>query len=253
VIDATGMPETAVVLGGTSAIAQAVLQELARRRLRSVLLVGRDEDRLAAVRPELTAAGVSKVETLVADMTEVEGLDELPARAADRLGDVDLVLVAAGDLGTADLDRLDARTVGRLFAVNCSGPSAALLAFAKLLVEQGHGRIVVLSSVAGVRARKANFVYGAAKAGLDGFAQGLGDVLVGSGVGVTVVRPGFVRTPMTEGLPDAPFTTDAATVAAAVVRGLERGDEVVWAPGVLRPAFALLRVLPRPLWRRLPG
>jgi decaprenylphospho-beta-D-erythro-pentofuranosid-2-ulose 2-reductase len=253
VIDATGMPETAVVLGGTSAIARAVLQQLGQRRLRSVLLVGRDEQRLSAVAPELAVAGVRTVGTLVADVTDVAALDELPAEAGRRLGDIDLVLVATGELGTADLDVLDAGAVGQLFDVNCTGPAAALLAFAKFLVAQGHGRIVVLSSVAGVRVRKANFVYGAAKAGLDGFAQGLGDALAGSGVGVMVVRPGFVRTPMTDGMPDAPFATDAATVAAAVVRGLERGDEVVWAPGVLRGVFALLRVVPRPIWRRLPG
>ena len=252
-IDATGMPETAVVLGGTSAIARAVLRELGTRRLRSVVLVGRDPERLAAVTPELAASGVGKVEVLAGDVTHFEELDALAAEAAGRLGDVDLVLVAAGELGTADLDRLDAGAVGHLFAVNAAGPAAAMLAFAKLLVAQGHGRIVVLSSVAGVRVRRGNFVYGAAKAGLDGFAQGLADVLAGSGVGITIVRPGFVRTPMTEGLPDAPFATDAGTVAAAVVKGLERGDAVVWAPGVLRGVFAVLKLLPRAAWRRMPG
>jgi decaprenylphospho-beta-D-erythro-pentofuranosid-2-ulose 2-reductase len=252
-IDATGMPETAVVLGGSSAIGRAVLVALARRRLRSVLLVGRDEGRLAGARKDLAAAGVRRVETVMADLTDLGGLEELAGQTFDLLGGIDLLLVAAGVLGHAELDRLDAEEVGTQLTTNLVGPAAAMTAYARRLAEQGHGRVVVLSSVAGVRVRRANFVYGAAKAGLDGFAQGLGDVLAGSGVTVTVVRPGFVRTPMTEGLPEAPFATDAGTVAEAVVRGLERGARVVWVPGELRYVFAGLRLLPSALWRRLPG
>jgi decaprenylphospho-beta-D-erythro-pentofuranosid-2-ulose 2-reductase len=252
-IDATGMPETAVVLGGSSAIARAVLTALARRRLRAVLLVGRDEARLEEARVDLRAAGVERVETAAADLTHLDDLEGLAGRSFALLGDVDLLVVAAGVLGHADLDRLDPRSVGDQLTTNFVGPAAAMAAYARRLSEQGHGRILVLSSVAGVRVRRANFVYGAAKAGLDGFAQGLGDALAGSGVSVTIVRPGFVRTPMTEGLPEAPFATDAATVAAAVVRGLERGARVVWVPQGLRYVFAGLRVLPPALWRRLPG
>lgn len=252
-IDATGMPETAVLLGGSSAIGGAVLAALARRRLRAALLVGRDEARLAGARKDLVAAGVRRVETAVADLTELGSLEELAGRSFDLLGGVDLLLVAAGVLGHADLDRLDAAEVGSQLTTNLVGPAAAATAYAGRLVEQGQGRVVVLSSVAGVRVRRANFVYGAAKAGLDGFALGLGDALAGSGVTVTVVRPGFVRTPMTEGLPEAPFATDAGTVAQAVVRGLERGARVVWVPAELRYVFAGLRLLPSALWRRMPG
>jgi Short-chain dehydrogenases of various substrate specificities len=112
---------------------------------------------------------------------------------------------------------------------------------------------VVLSSVAGERVRAANFVYGATKAGIDGFCQGLGDALVGSGVRVLIVRPGFVPTKMTAGRDKAPFSTTPEGVAEAVMRGLERGDEMVWAPPVLRFVMAVARHLPRPVFRRLPG
>lgn len=252
-IDATGMPESAVVLGGGSAIGGSIVAALARRRLRSLVLVGRDRARLAAAADAARGAGVATVEVLVADLTDLARLDAVAAAAADRLGTVDLVLVAAGVLGHARLEDLDPAAVGGQLEANLVGPAAAMLAFAELLAAQGCGRIVVLSSVAGVRVRRANFVYGAAKAGLDGFAQGLGDALAGSGVGVTVVRPGFVRTPMTAGLPPAPFATGPDEVAAAVVRGLERGAETVWVPAQLRAVFAVLRLLPRPLWRRMPG
>ena len=140
-----------------------------------------------------------------------------------------------------------------LITTNFTGLAAALLAAARCLRSQGYGRIVVLSSVAGVRVRKANFVYGSTKSGLDAFAQGLGDSLVGSGVGVTVVRPGFVVGRMTEGMEPAPFATTPAAVAEAVVHGIETGAEVVYAPPVLRWVFAVMRQLPRALWRRMPG
>jgi short-subunit dehydrogenase len=107
--------------------------------------------------------------------------------------------------------------------------------------------------VAGERARKANFVYGSTKSGLDAFSQGLGDSLVGTGVGVTIVRPGFVVGRMTEGMEPAPFSTTPEAVAEAVVKGIESGADVVYAPPVLRWVFAVMRQLPRAVWRRMPG
>jgi decaprenylphospho-beta-D-erythro-pentofuranosid-2-ulose 2-reductase len=113
--------------------------------------------------------------------------------------------------------------------------------------------MVVLSSVAGERVRKANFVYGSSKAGVDGFTQGLGDALEGSGIDVMLVRPGFVHTKMTEGRDAAPFSTTPEQVADDIVKGLERGSETVWSPAVLRLVMAVMRHLPRVVWRRMPG
>jgi len=143
--------------------------------------------------------------------------------------------------------------VTEMMTVNVTVPAAALMAFANVLRAQGYGRLVVLSSVAGVRVRRANFAYGGGKAGLDGFALGLGDALVGTGVGLMIVRPGFVRTRMTAGLPEAPFTVDAEAVAEGVRKGLETGAAVVFVPAVLRYVFVLLRLLPRAIWRRIPA
>ena len=114
--------------------------------------------------------------------------------------------------------------------------------------------IVVLSSVAGERPRRSNFVYGSAKSGLDAFAQGLTDAIVGTGVTVHVIRPGFVRSKMTAGLPEAPFTTDVDVVADAVVAAMASGRSATrWVPAKLRVMFIGIRHLPRPIWRRIAG
>jgi decaprenylphospho-beta-D-erythro-pentofuranosid-2-ulose 2-reductase len=123
---------------------------------------------------------------------------------------------------------------------------------ARRLRLQGHGSLVVFSSVAGDRARRSNYIYGSTKAGLDAFAQGLGDALYGTGAHVLVVRPGMVRTRMSAGLPEAPMTLDANVVADIVVKALRKGRETVYAPGPLRVVMAGLKTLPRPVFRKLP-
>jgi decaprenylphospho-beta-D-erythro-pentofuranosid-2-ulose 2-reductase len=175
--------------------------------------------------------------------------------AAARLagGDVDVVVLAFGLLGDQVRDESGGVGAVRLARTNYVGTVSAGLAASRLLRSQGHGTLVVLSSVAGVRVRRANFIYGSSKAGVDGFAQGLADALAGTGVNVLIVRPGFVHTKMTAGRPAAPFATTADVVAEAAARGLAAGRQVVWVPPHLRLVFRVLQHLPRPLWRRLPG
>jgi decaprenylphospho-beta-D-erythro-pentofuranosid-2-ulose 2-reductase len=175
------------------------------------------------------------------------------ADASTRLGQVDLVLVAAGVLGDQATDEHDPDAVARVLTTNSTGPAAVMTAFASVRRNQGHGRLVVLSSVAGVRVRRANYVYGASKAGLDAFAQGLAEALRGSGASLMIVRPGWVATQMTQGRDPAPFATTPDAVASDVVAGMERSASVVWSPGPLRLVFAVMRLLPAALWRRLPG
>ncbi len=251
--DAMGMPQSAVVLGGTSDIGRAILRSLVARRLRRIVLAGRDPEALIPVADELRALGADQVDTAVFDVTDVAGHQELAGKAAAQLGQVDLVLVTAGVLGDQISDEVDPEATARVLTTNFTGPASALVAFSDLLRRQGHGRLLVLSSVAGVRVRRANFVYGSAKAGLDGFAQGLADALVGSGASLTIVRPGWVASRMTEGLRPGPMATTPDAVAADVVAGLGKGASVVWSPAPLRLVFAGLRLLPQALWRRLPG
>jgi decaprenylphospho-beta-D-erythro-pentofuranosid-2-ulose 2-reductase len=139
-----------------------------------------------------------------------------------------------------------------LAAVNYVGGVSAGLAAARRLRAQGHGTLVVLSSVAGERVRKANYIYGSSKAGLDGFAQGLGDAMRGSGARVLIVRPGFVTSKMTAGMTPPPLSTTPDKVAEATDRALRTGRDIVWAPGALRWVMLAVRHLPRPVFRRLP-
>ena len=139
----------------------------------------------------------------------------------------------------------------QLARTNYVGAVSVCLAVARRLREQGHGTLIVLSSVAGERVRRSNFIYGSTKAGLDGFAQGLGDALAGSGAGVLIVRPGFVKTKMTAGMAAAPLSTTPESVATATVRALQRGQEIVWVPWPLRWVMVVIRHLPRSLFRRL--
>jgi decaprenylphospho-beta-D-erythro-pentofuranosid-2-ulose 2-reductase len=252
-IDATGRPQSVLVLGGASEIAQAVVADLVPGRCRTVILAGRPSERLDAAAAAASAAGADTVETVAFDTTDLAGNPAVVADVFTRYGDIDLVVAAAGALGDQDALEADPRAAAELITTNFTGLAAALLAAAGCMRAQGYGRIVVISSVAGDRPRKANYIYGSTKSGLDAFAQGLGDSLVGTGVGVTVVRPGFVVGRMTEGMQPAPFSTTPEAVAGAVVAGVASGADVVYAPSVLRWVFAVMKLLPRAVWRRMPG
>jgi len=252
-IDAIGRPQSVLVLGGSSEIAQAIVDKLVPGRCRTVVLAGREGTRLTEAVDRAKAGGADVAEAVAFDATETDRHSAFAAGVFDRFGDIDLVIVAAGVLGDQAADELDPIAAATVMTTNYSGLASAVLAVTARLRHQGHGRLVVLSSVAGERARSANFIYGSSKSGLDAFAQGLGDSLVGSGVDVMIVRPGFVVGRMTEGMTPAPFSTTPDAVAEAVVRGIASGAAVVYAPPILRWVFAAMRHLPRAVWRRMPG
>jgi decaprenylphospho-beta-D-erythro-pentofuranosid-2-ulose 2-reductase len=243
---------TALVLGGGSDIARAVLARLHRDGLRSAVLAARDPGTaVAGYADEVPGLDVHGVRW---DATDVGTHGALVERAAAELGGIDLVICAVGLLGHHAGRSMPPDEVDAMVRTNFAGPAAALAAVADHLAGAGRGDIVVLSSVAALRPRRSNYVYGSSKAGLDAFAQGLGDALVGSGVRVLVVRPGFVRSSMTEGLEPAPLSTDPATVADAVADALRRpGQQTAHVPAVLGPAFVVLRAAPRGMWRRIAG
>jgi decaprenylphospho-beta-D-erythro-pentofuranosid-2-ulose 2-reductase len=249
--DAFGRPQSVVVLGGTSDIAGALLDRWAER-CRSLVLAGRDHAGLEKVAGRFRSSA-SQVETVTFDAAAGDAQATV-ARCFDAAPEpVDVVVMAVGELGEQHADERDPDRVADMVTINFTWPAAALTAAAECLRRQGHGRIVVLSSVAGVRVRRANYVYGAAKYGLDGFALGLADTLDASGVSLHLVRPGFVRTKMTAGRPAAPFAVDSDRVAADIVAGIARGQPVIWSPPAVGWLFSVLRILPEPIWRRLPG
>jgi decaprenylphospho-beta-D-erythro-pentofuranosid-2-ulose 2-reductase len=240
-----------LVLGGTSEIALAIVRELARRGPCEAMLAGRDEARLGAAALELRAAGCARVETLALDARERERHQAAIERCFAQLGGVDLAILAVGVLGERGGLPRDIPAALDALEVNTVGAGSLLLHSARLMREQRAGTLVVLSSVAAERPRAANVVYCAAKAGLDALAQGLADALAPDGVRVMVVRPGFVRTRMTSGLPRPPLACTPEVVARVTARGLERGAQTVWAPAAMRWAMVLVRLLPRPIFRRL--
>lgn len=248
--DAFGSPQSLLVLGGTSEIGLATARRLIARRTRTVWLAGRPSPGLDDSAAELRRLGAD-VRTVAFDALDCAAHEDVLGKVFAE-GDIDMVLLAFGVLGDQANDEADPPAAVRVAQTNYTGAVSAGLVCAGALQSQGHGSLVVLSSVAGERARRANFIYGSSKAGLDAFAQGLGDALCGTGVHVMVVRPGFVVTKMTAGLAQAPLATTPEAVAAAVELGLRRRSETVWVPGALRVVMSALRHVPRPLFRRLP-
>jgi decaprenylphospho-beta-D-erythro-pentofuranosid-2-ulose 2-reductase len=241
-----GWPARVLLIGGTSELGLAILAALKLRPGAEVLLAGRDPERMRAA-----AAGLSATVRLLSyDATDPRAHEQL-VKAAFADGPVDLVISAVGVL--IPQDRLDAEPwqAAALVGANLTSHVTALLAMAAELQRAGRGTIVILSSVAAVRPRRANFVYGAAKAGLDAFGRGLADSLHSSGVRVLLVRPGFVVGRMTAGMTPSPLSSTPEQVGAAVATALTRPRGVVWVPPAMRILAGLIRVVPRPLWRRL--
>ena len=238
-----------VVLGGRSEIGLEVATRLASGR--PVVLAARRSDQLTDERAAVEAAGATAVHTVEFDADRLDDHSRALSEIAE-LGPIDTVVLAFGVLGDQARAETDAQHAVAVVHTDFVAQVSVLTHLAQLLRAQGSGRIVVFSSVAGARVRRANYVYGSAKAGLDGFASGLSDALHGSGVSLLLVRPGFVIGRMTDGMSPAPMSRTAGQVADAVATALGKGRSRVWVPGLLRPAIVVMRVLPQAIWRRMP-
>jgi decaprenylphospho-beta-D-erythro-pentofuranosid-2-ulose 2-reductase len=251
VINALGAPQSLLLLGGTSEIGLAIARRYAERSpsLR-VVLAARPSPRRDDAAAALERLGC-RVQALDFDALDTSSHSSVVAAAAEG-GDLDVSVVAYGLLGDNERAWTEVDQAVRLAQVNYVAPVASGVALAEQVRRQGHGVVVALSSVAGERPRRSNFVYGSTKAGFDAFYTGLGEALRSHGGRVLVVRPGFVRTRMTEGLDPAPLAVGADDVAEAVVSAVDSGAEQVWVPKAMRPVMSALRHLPRPVFRRLP-
>jgi decaprenylphospho-beta-D-erythro-pentofuranosid-2-ulose 2-reductase len=254
VINGLGAVQSVLVVGGASEIGLATVRRLASKgRLQRVVLAGRPSDRLEEAHRQLAAElRGAAVETASMDLTRIGGIADI----VDGLwqGGIDVVVLAAGVLPDPDEAARDPRVAVHAANVNYVGQLEAGTAALAAMQRQGHGSLVVISSVAAERPRKDNFVYGSSKVGLDAWATGAADALSGSPIRVVVVRPGMVRTRMSAGMPEAPMTCDADDVAKVAAKAAVRGPTTVWVPGKLRYVMSVLRHLPRPIFRRLsPG
>jgi len=248
--DALGSVQSVLVLGGHSDIDLAIVDRLVASRCKKVVLGVRSPASATTTLNRLRSAGVD-ADTVVFDALDPASHAKVIDSAAERIGDIDMVILAFGVLGEQSEFNADPVAAAQAASANYVGAVSTGLAAAAKLRTQGHGTIMAITSVAGVRARADNFVYGSTKAGMDVFAQGLGDSLVGTGVRCVVVRPGFVHTQMTEGLKPAPFATTPDKIADAVINGLQKNKEIIWAPPIMSILFTMLRHLPRPIWRKI--
>jgi decaprenylphospho-beta-D-erythro-pentofuranosid-2-ulose 2-reductase len=239
-----------LVLGAGSEIAQATTRSLVAGGARTMLLAARRPKEIERHAKELRRLGAESVELLVFDGSDTDSHDSFAEDAFGRC-DLDVALVAFGVLGDPDRDPENRAAAVAVAHTDYVGALSVILACAAHMEVQGHGTIVVLSSLAAERGRRSNVVYGSAKAGLDTFCQGLGDRLRPRGVQVMVVRPSFVHTRMTAGRRPTPFATTPQAVADAIVRGLHRRADTVWVPPLARAAMSALRHLPRAAWRRV--
>lgn len=218
-----------------------------------VILAGRDPQRLESAGKALSGVQVSVARYDAADVASHQAfVDEVCAA-----GVPNLVIAAAGVLIPQPMVARDVSQAATMITTNFTGHVTTLLALAGPMRSRGRGTIVVLSSIASVRPRKFNFVYGATKAALDAFGRGLADELHGTGVDVLLVRPGFVTGRMTEGMDPAPMATTPAGVGAAVAAALDpvtlqaRRTGVIWVPAPLVGLATVMRTIPRPIWRKL--
>ena len=236
-----------LLLGGTSEIGLAVLSALDLGPDAEVILAGRDPQRLEAAGKSLNRpVTVARYDALETSAHQAFA-DEVNAG-----GVPDLVIAATGILIPQEQAEQDVRLAATMIETNFTGHVTALLAFGAAMRRRGSGTIVVLSSIAAVRPRKFNSVYGATKAALDAFARGYADSLHGTGVRVLLVRPGFVAGRMTAGMKAAPLATTPEKVGAAVAGALRSpGKSVVWVPAPLAGLAAAMKLVPRPLWRKL--
>src|SRR3954469_15028062 len=258
VLDAVGNPQTVLLLGGTSEIGLAICERYLRNAPARIVLAcmphdpGRD-DAVAAMK----SAGARSVEVVDFDALE----PETHPKVIDQCfagGDVDVAIVAFGLLGDAEELWQNQRKAVQVAQINYTAAVSVGVLVGEKMRGQGFGQIIAMSSAAGERVRRSNFVYGSTKAGLDGFYLGLGEALREFGVRVLVIRPGQVRTTTTidhwkaTGAKEAPLTVDKEDVAELAVTASAKGKELVWAPGAFRYVMMVLRHVPRPIFRKLP-
>lgn len=251
-IDAVGNPQSLFILGGTSDIALATAQQYAEQRPLRIVLAARPEeaDLVEAAAERLRKTG-STVTTLPFEATKPETHAEVLDKAfAD--GDIDVTIVAFGVQLDNEKGWTDPAAARLTAEVNYVAPVTLGVLLAEKLRKQGHGHIVAMSSPAGERARRSNFVYGSSKAGLDIFYTGLTYALSGTGVKVTVVRPNFTKTKLTEGMKPAPGANTPEDVASVIVDAVRKGKELVYAPAKMRLIMFVLNHVPRVIFRRLP-
>jgi short-subunit dehydrogenase len=239
-----------VVLGATSGIAEACIRLWANRG-DALYLVARNADKLAVVAADAKTRGASHVGTAVANLDDTAGHSEVLAHAINSLGGLDVAFLALGVLGDQAEAEKNFGAADQILHTNFVAPVSLLTWLGNYTAQRKAGTLAVLSSVAGERGRKSNYVYGSSKAGLTAFVDGLRNRIDREGVRVMTIKPGPVKTAMTEGMKGSGKFADVEVVAASLVKAIDRGDDVVYVPGIWRVIMAVIRVIPERVFKKM--
>lgn len=243
-------PTRILVLGATSAIAMAVTRQLLSPQAH-YFLVARNPERLQAVRQDLLARGAAGVATQAIDLDDTGAHPALLAAAVQALGVIDLALIAHGVLGDQQQAQADYPAAEAILRTNFLSPVSLVTWLANHFESTHQGTLAVISSVAGDRGRKSNYVYGASKGGLNIFLDGVRNRIDRAGVQVLTIRPGFVATPMTAHLPRGPLFATPEQVARGILKAVARRRDVVYLPGYWALIMFVIRSIPQSIFKKL--
>ncbi len=241
----------AILLGATRGIGRAVARSLAARG-DELFLLGRDALELSRSAADLEMRGAKQpVKSAHCDLEAPEGFCAALSAAQKALGDVDAIIVTAGLFATQAAMEADVELLRRVLSVNFANTVVFCEHARKLLLTRGGGTLCVVSSVAGERGRKPVISYGASKAGLSAYLEGLDHKFYAQGLRVICVKPGFVKTGMTQGLKPPPFAGEPEQVARDIVAAIDRNQPVLYTPRMWGPVMMVIRRLPRFVMRQI--
>jgi len=243
-------PSTVLALGATSAIAEATLRLLAERGAR-FYLVGRSQDKLHAVAADLHTRGAAGVATQAMDLDDTAAHGAMLMAAAQSLGTIELALLAHGVLGDQQEAEANYAAAEAVLRTNFLSAVSLITWLANYFETMKQGTLAVISSVAGDRGRKSNYVYGASKGALTIFVDGVRNRIDRAGVQVLTIKPGFVATPMTAHVAQGPLFAKPAQVARGIVKAVEKGRDVVYLPGYWRWIMVAVRMVPRRVFKKM--
>jgi short-subunit dehydrogenase len=241
-------PKRILVLGATSAIATAVMRQLVSPSVH-FFLIARSREKLTAVAQDLLVRGALRVDMIVGDLNETNAHPQMLAVATSQLGAIDLALLAHGVLGDQVTAEQDYVAAEHILITNLLSPISLLTWLGNYCESQGRGTLAVISSVAGDRGRKSNYVYGSSKAGLDAFLSGLRNRCDRAGVQVLTIKPGFVATPMTAHIAKNRLFATPEQVACGILKAIRARRDVVYVPWFWRPIMIIIRAIPERIFK----
>ena len=246
----SGQKQKILVLGATSGIAEATCRLWAAEG-HSLFLVARNSEKLAMVAADLRTRGAGSVSTAVADLDDTARHPELLAHAVNSLTGLDIAYLTHGILGDQQAAEQDFGHAAQILHTNLLAPVSLLTWLANFCAQRRSGTLAVISSVAGDRGRKSNYLYGASKAGLSAFLGGLRNRVDRQGVTVLTIKPGPVKTAMTVSMKGSNKFADVDKVAHTIVAAIHKRRDTLYVPFQWQPIMFVIRHIPERIFKKL--